>query len=138
MTSTDLTNIVRVKTILTNMNVQKSYRHIWPKKVKYPIPKIPDDSEKKSGTDWVLPKIIGSGRVSGTRQALVESSCGAVSVVDTDDDVDYKFWFKVENLKLLSGDYNVSVSSKRISHFKNAKVDIEYFIALEPESHYGS
>ena len=26
---------------------------------------------KKSGTDWVLPKIIGSGRVSGTRQALL-------------------------------------------------------------------
>ena len=72
MTSPDLTNVVWVKTILTNMNVQKSYRHIWPKKVKYPIPKIPDDSEKKSGTDWVLPKIIGSGRVSGTRQALPE------------------------------------------------------------------
>ena len=32
---------------------------------------IPDDSGKKSGTDWVLPKIIGSGRVSGTRQALM-------------------------------------------------------------------
>ena len=26
--------------------------------MKYPIPEIPDDSEKKSGTDWVLPKII--------------------------------------------------------------------------------
>ena len=39
--------------------------------MKYPIPEIPDDSEKISGTDWVLPKIIGSGRVSGTRQTLV-------------------------------------------------------------------
>ena len=53
-------------------------RHEYPKqlqahpakKVKYPIPEIPDDSGKKSGTDWVLPKIIGSGRVSGTRQTL--------------------------------------------------------------------
>ena len=43
------------------MNILKSYRLIRPKKVKYPIPEIPDDSEKKSGTDWVLPKIIGSG-----------------------------------------------------------------------------
>ena len=68
MTIPDLTNVVWVKTILTNMNVQKSYR---PRKVKYPIPEIPDDSEKKSGTDWVLPKIIGSGRVSGTRQTLL-------------------------------------------------------------------
>ena len=64
MTSPNLTNVVWVKTILY------SYRHIWPKKVKYPIPEIPDDSENKSGMDWVLPKIIGSGRVSGTRQAL--------------------------------------------------------------------
>ena len=39
--------------------------------LEYPIPEIPDDSEKKSGMDWVLPKIIGSGRVSGTRQSLV-------------------------------------------------------------------
>ena len=65
MTSPNLTNVVWVKTILY------SYRHIRPKKVKYPIPEIPDDSENKSGMDWVLPKIIGSGRVSGTRQALV-------------------------------------------------------------------
>ena len=89
MTSPDLTNVVWVKTILTNMNVQKSYRHIWPKKVKYPIPEIPDDSEKKSGTDWVLPKIIGSGWVSGTRQALDraggEMSTGAFSVDCSED-----------------------------------------------------
>ena len=52
------------------MNILKSYRLIRTKKVKYPIPEIPDDSEKKSGTDWVLPKNFGSGRVSGTRQAL--------------------------------------------------------------------
>ena len=67
MTSPNLTNVVWVKTILY------SYRHIRPKKVKYPIPEIPDDSENKSGMDWVLPKIIGSGRVSGTRQALLMS-----------------------------------------------------------------
>ena len=42
-----------------------------------------------------------------------------------------KFYFKVENLKLLSGDYEVKVSSKGISNFKNVSKDIEYFIALE-------
>ena len=41
--------------------------------LEYPIPEIPDDSENKSGMDRVLPKIIGSGRVSGTRQSLVMS-----------------------------------------------------------------
>ena len=53
-----------------------------------------------------------------------------------DKNVPYKFWFKVENLKLLSGSYNVQVSSKKISYFKNSNVDVEYFIALEPESSY--
>jgi len=42
-----------------------------------------------------------------------------------------KFFFKVENLKLLSGDYEVKVSSKGISNFKNINKDVEYFIALE-------
>ena len=52
--------------------------------------------------------------------------------------VDYKFWFKVENLKILPGTYDVSVSSKNISKFSHANgVSIEYFIALEPESKYG-
>ena len=63
MTSPDSTNVVRVKTVLTNMNVQKSYRHIWPKKVKYPIPEIPDDSEKKIGYGLGIAKNyrVGSG-----------------------------------------------------------------------------
>tara|TARA_B100000780_G_C21116021_1_gene451536 strand:- start:1737 stop:2414 length:678 start_codon:yes stop_codon:yes gene_type:complete len=51
--------------------------------------------------------------------------------------VDHKFWFKVENLKLMPGTYNVGVSKNKISNFKNTQVDIEYFIALEPESYYG-
>jgi hypothetical protein len=53
------------------------------------------------------------------------------------DAVDYKFWFKVENLKLMSGTYDVNVSSNKISNFVNRNADIEYFIALEPESYYG-
>ena len=53
-----------------------------------------------------------------------------------EENADYTFFFKVENLKLLSGDYKVAVSSKFISHFKNTKSDIEYWIALEPESKY--
>ena len=63
----------------------------------------------------------------------------AVKVDVNNDDVKnlpYKFWFKVENLKLLSGTYDVAISSKNISHFVNANVDIQYWIALEPESEY--
>lgn len=51
---------------------------------------------------------------------------------------DYKFWFKVENLKIIPGTYDVEMSEKKISRFKNSKLDLEYFIALEPESTYTS
>ena len=56
---------------------------------------------------------------------------------DPQKNVPYKFWFKVENLKLLPGCYDVQVASKRISHFQNKKLPVGYFIALEPESSYG-
>ena len=46
--------------------------------------------------------------------------------------------FKIENLKVLDGNYSVSVSSKGISNFKNKDIDLEYFIALEPDSSYNA
>ena len=55
-------------------------------------------------------------------------------IVGKDATADYTFYFKVENMKMLDGDYDVSVSSKSISHFKNKKLPIEYWIALEPDS----
>ena len=63
----------------------------------------------------------------------------AVQVIVNNDDgknLPYKFWFKVENLKLLPGKYDIGVSSKNISHFVNTNVGIQYWIALEPESKY--
>ena len=51
-------------------------------------------------------------------------------------DAEYKFWFKVENLKLMPGSYDVEVSSKKISHFSSTKLGVQYWIALEPESVY--
>jgi len=48
----------------------------------------------------------------------------------------FKFFFKVENMKLLPGTYDITISSKNISNFKNSAKNIEYWIALEPESTY--
>jgi hypothetical protein len=48
----------------------------------------------------------------------------------------FEMYFKIENLKVLQGNYDVSVSSKGVSHFNNKDIDLEYFIALEPDSKY--
>lgn len=42
---------------------------------------------------------------------------------------------KVENLKMLPGDYDVSISEKKISRFKGAG-DLVYFVAVEADSSF--
>ena len=55
-------------------------------------------------------------------------------IVGENGSADFTFYFKVENLKMMAGDYDVAVSSRSISHFKNTKLPIQYWIALEPDS----
>ncbi len=55
-------------------------------------------------------------------------------VVGENATADYTFYFKVENLKMMLGDYDVAVSSRSIAHFTNIKLPIQYWIALEPDS----
>ena len=43
----------------------------------------------------------------------------------------YKIVFKTDNIKLIPGSYEVTISFKGIGHFKNTKDDIEYWIAFE-------
>jgi len=41
---------------------------------------------------------------------------------------------KVENLKMIPGDYIVSISSKKISRFKATASDLVYYVAVEADS----
>jgi len=82
--------------------------------------------------------VLESGNLRVTDKKNDTSNAYSMNIFDEESgSVDYKFWFKVENLKLMSGTYDVNVSSNKISNFKNKNFDIEYFIALEPESYYG-
>ena len=44
----------------------------------------------------------------------------------------YELFLKVESLKLFPGDYNVKISSKLITEWRHANLDLVYYIALEP------
>ena len=83
--------------------------------------------------------VLESGELRVTDKKNDTANSYSTQVVQSNDEAEkYKFWFKVENLKLLQGSYDVQVSAKKISYFKNSNFDIEYFIALEPESSYGN
>ena len=58
------------------------------------------------------------------------SNSYSVKVGDTEDT--FCYCFKVENLKLLLGDYNVTLSKSNVALFQGE--GIKYFIALEPNA----
>jgi hypothetical protein len=59
------------------------------------------------------------------------------SVVVGETDKEFTFNFKVENIKIIPGSYDVVVSSKLLSQFSNSQYNLKYFIALEPDSTFG-
>ena len=81
--------------------------------------------------------VLENGSLKVTDKKNQTANAFSMDVAQDVKHLNYAFWFKVQNLKLMPGTYDVSVSSKKISHFKNTNVDIEYYLALEPESHYG-
>ena len=52
-------------------------------------------------------------------------------------DANFVFNFKVENLKMIPGSYDVVISQKLSARFVNEKYNLKYFIALEPDSTFG-
>ena len=46
--------------------------------------------------------------------------------------------FKIENLKLYTGDYNVELTSQGISKFSHTSSNLQYFIATESDSSFGA
>jgi len=59
------------------------------------------------------------------------------AIVVGETDQEFSFNFKVENIKIIPGAYDVVVSSKLLSQFTNTKHDLKYYIALEPDSTFG-
>ena len=49
----------------------------------------------------------------------------------------FNYVFSISNLKMLQGDYKVSISSKLISNWRNADNPLDYYIALEKSSSFG-
>lgn len=56
----------------------------------------------------------------------------AIIVGETNSE--FVFNFKVENIKVLPGTYEVVVSKKLLSRFQSKNHDLTYYIALEPDS----
>ena len=109
---------------------------------------MPSEEVKFTLDDITLSKLSKSAGMIGAPDLLLENNKLTVrdkkndsgnsysTNIDAQGNGTYKFYFKTENLKLIPGSYDVTVSSKNISSFKNGKT--QYWIALEPESSYSA
>jgi hypothetical protein len=84
-----------------------------------------------------LPNIVirgSDGVITVTATDIQNPSSNEYSREVGTTDAVFQFVFRPENMKLISDDYQVTVSSKGISHFKGEM--IEYWIATEKGSDY--
>ena len=76
--------------------------------------------------------------------SVVENQNATSNVFSIDIDGEFKqdavfnFIISISNLKILPGDYDVEISSKLITQFKNKELPLTYWIALEKSSTYGA
>lgn len=94
------------------------------------------DVEKASGV-LSLPEIVvfGDGTNVFIQAADTKNPSGDVYSINIGDtNKVFKAIFKAENIKIIPGDYEVSISARGISHFSGK--DVEYWIAVESSSQF--
>ena len=101
-----------------------------------------DQLEKllKASAVYQLPDLSAVGE-AGVIKLVVRDKKNDTSndyaVVVGETDKEFSFNFKVENIKVLPGTYEVVVSQKLLSRFTSKNHDLIYYIALEPDSTFG-
>jgi len=84
-----------------------------------------------------LSVVGGAGVVKLVVRDKKNDTSHAEEFVVGETDKEFTFNFKIENIKIIPGAYDVVVSSKLLSKFTNAKYNLTYYIALEPDSTFG-
>jgi len=98
------------------------------------------DKLLKAAAVYQLPDLSAVGE-SGVVKLVVRDkkneTSNDFSVVVGETASEFVFNFKVENMKILPGTYEVVVSQKLLSRFTSKDHDLKYYIALEPDSTFG-
>lgn len=86
---------------------------------------IPDVSVKGDGE--TIKVVVSDKKNSGSNVYQIEvGECNQ----------EFEFTFKVESLKIITGDYDVTISSSMLSRFQHRSSNIVYFIAVDPTNSF--
>ena len=81
--------------------------------------------------------IIGDGeKIYLAVRDKKNSGSNSYSIEIGTTDTVFQFNLKVENLKMMSSDYDVIISSKNLAKFTSHSYPLTYWIAIEPDSTY--
>ena len=98
------------------------------------------DKLLKAAAVYQLPDLCVVGEAGAVRLVVRDKkndTSNSYSVAVGETDKEFTFNFKVENIKIIPGSYDVVVSSKLLSEFTNSNYNLKYYIALEPDSTFG-
>ena len=91
----------------------------------------------KAAAVYQLPDLSAVGEAGVVKLVVRDKkndTSNEYSIVVGETDKTFSFNFKVENIKIIPGAYDVVVSSKLLSRFTNSQFNLTYYIALEPDS----
>jgi len=98
------------------------------------------DKLLKAAAVYQLPDLSAIGEAGVVKLVVRDKkndTSNEYAVVVGETDKEFVFNFRVENIKIIPGAYDVVVSSKLLSKFSNTRYDLQYYIALEPDSTFG-
>ena len=117
---------------------------------------FPDPEVKFTLTQDSLSQVMRASNVLGTPEIAIEggphpNDSIRIKALDVNNDSTdtfqvvldeksghtFRFVFKTENMKMVSGNYDVEISSKGISHFSLQGQKLQYWIATESTSNFG-
>jgi hypothetical protein len=93
----------------------------------------------KAAAVYQLPDLSAVGDAGVIRLVVRDKkndTSNEYSIVVGETDKEFTFNFKVENIKIIPGSYDVVVSEKLLSKFMNERYNLTYYIALEPDSSF--
>ena len=91
----------------------------------------------KASAVYQLPDISAVGEAGVVKLVVRDKkneTSNDFSIVVGETNSEFVFNFKVENIKILPGTYEVVVSQKLLSRFQSKNHDLTYYVAMEPDS----
>ena len=95
------------------------------------------DKLLKAAAIYQLPDLSAVGEAGVVRLVVRDKkndTSNDFSIVVGETDSIFTFNFKVENIKILPGSYEVVISQKLLSQFTSTDRDLRYYVAMEPDS----